>query len=452
MRRSLVLRAGAALVVVAVLPTCAEGSPAKPTPASGGAPSVWVAPTGDDSTCSRSARSRPCATFGRAYRLAAGGDTIAVAAGNYPTTDPGAGATTIRPDATKAGSVRFICQGNGDVTFGARSFTFFPGTSGVTVRGGCFRFHIVHFGYGGYAPQTRNILLDGVHMDSFECAGCANVTIANSEIGPITACYRPGTTGNGPNGSAMSPDAWCNPGNPVEAYWAAQPNGTVNEQSEPYIHNGAAGIPSNIKLIGNHIHGIQTKDPTNLHTGGLLIWNVHGLLLRGNVFDHNAIYDVETNVGDEETDVTIDRNVFGWPVYPLNAGQPAPGQEAKRDWRELTIGYEGSTYSNWSIQHNRFAHGLLMVGDWTGTKVVGNVLGNYSTCGSGALFDHNVGVADGTACGGLKVGLFPYASYRTIDFRLVPKSRASRYLQSLQPPAKRGAAQPKPKPKPKHGT
>ena len=49
----------------------------------------------------------------------------------------------------------------------------------------------------------------------------------------------------------------------VRAYWASQPRGTSGMQTEPYIHNGGAGIPDNILLEGNLIHGMQTKDPTN---------------------------------------------------------------------------------------------------------------------------------------------------------------------------------------------
>ena len=59
-------------------------------------------------------------------------------------------------------------------------FAFHPGLGGVTFTGSCFRFHVPYFGYGGYTALTHDVILDRVHMDSFECAGCANVTIMNS--------------------------------------------------------------------------------------------------------------------------------------------------------------------------------------------------------------------------------------------------------------------------------
>ncbi|HZR95635.1 MAG TPA: hypothetical protein VFA56_08065 [Gaiellaceae bacterium] len=432
---------GAVAAKVAVTPTAAAPPPVV-------VPSVWLSPTGNDATCVRRNPGRPCATFSRAYQIAASGDVVAVSGGTYAMTEPNAGATTILPDPTKTDRVTFACQGNGDVTFAARNFTFFPGTTNVTVRGSCFRFHVVRIGYGGYPARTQGIVLDGVHMDSFECAGCSDLTISKSEIGPLTACYAPGTAGNGPNGYPVPQSAWCDPNDPVQAYWATQPNGTVNEQSEPYIHNGAAGLPTNIKLISNHVHGLQTKDPANIHTGGLLIWNVDGLLLRGNVFDHNAVYDIESNDGDVENNVVIERNTFGWPVYPLDPRQPVPGGETKKDWRELTLGHRTANYANWVIRYNTFAHGMTAEGTWTNAKVVGNVLGSYSTCGAGLAYDHNVGVAGGSACGGLQVRVFPYTDYGGIDFRLVTKSRALRYLAGVLPtelvPKELRAAKPKP--------
>ena len=94
--------------------------------------------------------------------------------------------------------------------------------SGVIIRGGCFRFHVPTFGFGGGAARTHDVLLDGVHMDSFECVGCANVTIRRSEVGPVNAC-----------GGPSYPDAHsrCDPANPVEAYYATRSDGTPISRS-----------------------------------------------------------------------------------------------------------------------------------------------------------------------------------------------------------------------------
>jgi hypothetical protein len=241
---------------------------------------VWLSTSGNDATCVRNDSLRPCASFGRSYQVAHSGDWVLVGAGTYPVTDPSAGATTIFADPSKGGTVSFACLGDGAVTFAASNFTFYPGVGGVAMHGSCFRFHVVHFGYGGSPPPAQSITLDGVHMDSFECAGCSNVTIENSEVGPAVACWAPGSSGNGGNGIPIPPTSWCDPNDPVQGYLATQPGGSANQQMEPYIHNNVAVFPTNVALIHNHFHAMQTKDSGNLHTGGLLIWNVHGLLLR----------------------------------------------------------------------------------------------------------------------------------------------------------------------------
>jgi hypothetical protein len=370
--------------------------------------------------------SLPCASFNRAYQIAAPGDTVAVTAGKYPASDPSAGATTIYPDASKEGSsapVTFVAQG-GDVTFAAPVFSFYPGVNNIVMRGSGFHFHIPTFGLGGYSARTHDITLDGVHMDSFEVVGAANITIKNSEVGPLDSCYAPGTT-------SAPTSAWCDPSNPVEAYWATQPGGTTGKQAEPFIHNGSAGTATNITLQGDHIHGLQTKDGSanGLHTGGLLVWNVDGLTLRGNIWDHNAIYDVESAETGTLNNVTIENNVFGWPVYPLDPSQPNPGGETAKDWRELNLGSNGLPYSNWLIRYNSFAHGTILNGNYTNVRVVANILGtNSANAATGIAQDHNVGVAGGPSYGGLAVAQSPYQSYGGLDFQLVAGSAARSYV------------------------
>jgi hypothetical protein len=55
---------------------------------------VWVSPSGNDGSCRRLARTRPCASLDRAYRVARPGDQVEVAAGTYPP-------QTIRVDSSK---------------------------------------------------------------------------------------------------------------------------------------------------------------------------------------------------------------------------------------------------------------------------------------------------------------------------------------------------------------
>ncbi len=85
----------------------------------------------------------------------------------------------------------------------------YPGVHSLNFRGDCFRFHIVQIGLGGYSGLVSKITFDGVKMDSFECAGCDDLTIRDSEIGPMVACHGKGTTGVGGNGGPITPAMWC---------------------------------------------------------------------------------------------------------------------------------------------------------------------------------------------------------------------------------------------------
>ena len=148
----------------------------------------------------------------------------------------------------------------------------------------------------------------------------------------------------------------------------------------------AQGIPDNILLEGNLIHGMQTKDAVNAHTGGLLIWNANGMTMRNNVFKNNAIYDVL--VDGTAANWVIENNFFGWPVQPLGNGVGAV--ETPKDWREFGS-KDAVVHRNWLIRYNSFAHGLAVGrNSLNNVRVIGNILGSYSNCTRGAFFDSNV--------------------------------------------------------------
>ena len=369
----------------------------------------------DRGSCRRSA---PCKTFDRAYQVASPGETISVAGGVYSSTWPAAGAHAIMKPGKPAGSapITFTCSGPVRFDATAPNFMIYPGVHSLNFRGGCFRFHIVQIGLGGYSGLVSKITFDGVKMDSFECAGCDDLTIRDSEIGPMVACHGKGTTGVGGNGGPITSAMWCSDSDAGSgAYWASQPRGNDDVQTEPYIHNGGAGFPDNILLEGNLIHGMQTKDPTNAHTGGLLIWNANGVTMRNNVFKNNAIYDVL--VDGTAANWVVENNFFGWPVQPLGNGVGAV--ETPKDWREFGS-KDAVVHRNWLIRYNSFAHGLsLGRNSLNNVRVIGNILGNYSNCTSGAFFDSNVTIA-ARACGAnaKRRARYPYANYAKVDFHL----------------------------------
>jgi hypothetical protein len=315
-------------------------------------------------------------------------------------TEPPAGATTIFPDSTKASAkdpVTFVCQNEtAPVLFSAPNFTFYPAVSRIVMRGGCFRFHIVRFGYGGSEAVTANVTLDEVHMESFECGGCASVTIKSSEIGPVVACYGVGQLD-------VPESAKCDPSKPAEAYWAAWPDGSSSQPTEPYIHQNTIGAkPTNFVLVGNTFHDIQTKDSAVLHTGCFQTGpggDAVGLVIRGNRFVRCAIYDVLLESGD--TGVTIEDNFFGAPYTPMDGG--AVPVETAKDWREVDVKTSpGVPVVNFLIRRNSFAHGLSLDNsavspEFHNVLVSGNILGIYSYCPPSASFTANIFIGQG--CG-----------------------------------------------------
>jgi hypothetical protein len=392
---------------------------------------VWLSPSGNDSTCVRNHASSPCATFDRAYEVAHGGDAVAVAAGTYPITTPSESATKITPsDRGKNGTVSFVCEGNGNVHFDAPNFVFAPGLSEVSVSGSCFHFNDVNFGYGGYPQQTHDIALHGVHMTSVECAGCARVTIDGSEIGPMIACYAPNTAG-------VPASATCDPSSMADgqAFWAAHGGSNTAGSYLAFFHDGDAGHVQDIVLSHNRFHDINTKYSSKLHDECLFLWNFDGVILDGNTFKRCGIFDVFIPAENGSDNLTVENNTFGPPVETLdNGGQN--GVELARDWRDVVVqSNSGTVVRNWLIRFNRFSHGLSLDNGHVGqqflnVRVLGNVLGNNTYCPPGSTFDYNVFVGRGCGSHPLSVSRFPYIDYSAGDFRLMPNSRAARFLKA----------------------
>ena len=199
----------------------------------------FVTASGSDrGTCTQAA---PCKTFNRAYQVASPGETISVAGGVYSSTWPAAGAHAIMKPGKPAGSapITFTCSGPVRFDATAPNFMIYPGVHSLNFRGGCFRFHIVQIGLGGYSGLVSKITFDRVKMDSFECAGCDKLTIRDSEIGPMVACHGKGTTGVGGNGGPITSAMWCSDSDAGSGpYWASRPRGNYDVQTEPYIHGG----------------------------------------------------------------------------------------------------------------------------------------------------------------------------------------------------------------------
>jgi hypothetical protein len=294
----------------------------------------------------------------------------------YPQDAPSLGGSHLGGPA-KSGVVTFVCAGAGDVTFAGPNFSIDAGAGNVVFRGSCFRFHVVGVGWGGYSEAAHDVTFDGVHMDSFNCAGCVRLTIENSEVGPFVACYAPG------DGSGAPSYAYCDPNSsdPTERYWASV-GGSNGQQQEPYIHNGAAGPATDVTLDHDRIHGISSKW-NETHTGGLMPWNTKNLHITYTTFDHNAIYDVLDNMSVDDG-LVLDHDSFGVPVYSFDPNEPSPGGPLPNSWRDLTFGGNGAQLSNAVISNNTFANGIrFQDGTVTYSNVLiqNNQLGTATMCG-----------------------------------------------------------------------
>jgi len=375
-----VRRAGflAAFVAVASVIGCA-GAGAKPAATR----TTWLSPTGNDATCARGVQSRPCATFDRAFHLSTAGDVVEVEPGTYPATDPGADATRINDNGPVAApGVKFVCAG-GDVLFSSRWFTI--KARGVTIDGSCFRFHTLRFGEPGDTTITaQHIVIDGVHMENFIADGPDDVQIRDSDIGPSVACYPTGTQGTGQDGGPISPAMWCDPSNPLQAFYVTRGK---TDSYENYIHPNSGRQSTNISLIDDRIHGQQTKDAFNLHVGGLLLWQGAtdaNIVFRGDRWDGNAIYDI---LAQSAAGVTLAGNTFGAPVEPLS-NDPSGTQETLPQFADVT--YKTDTpLRDWSVRRNSFAHGFRPNDDanpamtYSNVDVTGNIMPAMG-CASGS--------------------------------------------------------------------
>ncbi len=345
--------------------------------------------------------------------------------GNYAMTEPSRNETYIDVDSSKsAATTDVVFVADSLVTFAAPIFAFRPGTHHITMRG-AFRFNIVLFGYGGsYPTYVHDLTLDGVRLASYDMPGPRNVTIKNSQIGPVHQGYGPGTAGK-------SPAQCLTVGDPIENFFATfNSTGTLGFQIEPLVHNQSSNVGQNILFDNCWMTGNNVKDSVNMHSYAMFVTNTVGLTVQNCVFDHNVTGDIQTWETGGLSNVLIQNNVFGWPVYTLDPADHGGTAGEAIGFKELSLGTNGLSYSNWLIRYNSFAHGVQFHGTMTNVRVVGNILGNFSASdATGITFDHNVGFSGGNSFGGLDLGAsIPYVDYANIDFRLTGGSAARAYV------------------------
>ena len=360
-----------------------------------------MATDGDDATCARNDPHAPCATLDEADAIAQPGDTIQVAPGTYgsSTTDYGYGEYILH--STPATYVCAPGAAADSVSFSDPAFLIGPGGGNVTISGDCFHFHVLVVGLRGYSGQgneVSNVTVDGIHVDSFDITGVNDVTVESSQIGPIDACF-----GIGQAASYGAPaSAECDPSNPTEAYWATQPDGTIDgNQDEPFVHNNGSDLATDVTFDNDTFEGMQTKWPDYFHQGGLLVWGTTGLTIENSTFENNAIYNVEFGSGDNTNTDLID-NTFGAAVYTLADSDPGSTLPAQQCQDGLDAA--GGDFTNDVVEGNTWVQcmdiGLPDLGNYSGTVVSDNTIGPYANCPATPGVTYTGNTSDGQpACG-----------------------------------------------------
>jgi hypothetical protein len=139
------------------------------------APRVFVSPTGSDAADCLSAGSA-CATFDRAYRVAAAGDTVQVADGTYPAQ------TFAAPSKPAGGNVVFQPAPGAAVTLGG----LVTGSDYVTLCDLTIDVGTGH-GAGGWANTASHVALSEVRLHGLyvtvSVAGASDVVWSGGEVG-----------------------------------------------------------------------------------------------------------------------------------------------------------------------------------------------------------------------------------------------------------------------------
>jgi hypothetical protein len=413
------------VALLVVLGTCAALSIALHAQAFGStgennAPSLFVSPTGGEG--SRCTRSSPCASWNRAYQLAAPGTVIEVAAGQYPrqVLQARAGLHNLRPGCTYAEPGQCIvfqpASGGTVVVMGGLeirgSSVWVKGTAtpptGLPTRNR--RYSIKVNGYvdteaDSEASHPDHVLVEGIDATSFGVFNVDTATFRNLDVGPAT----------------MGADCRI-----VE--------GSGFENKIGYA-GGIEVVPRNVTLDGLLIHN-QNRNPdganSDCHFGGLFLVTANGLVVRNSVFSQNAVYNVQVqNFGGAPppTNIRFENNVFSCPVGWLYD----PGGDTRCD-NQVDIQFNAeSPFTNWLFRFNSFGAGFGQYVDgasYSNVRVVGNVGSRPSKCFPGMTFAYNAWV-DGS-CGRTDRNLprSPFVSETpgSEDFQLARGTRAAGFV------------------------
>lgn len=348
---------------------------------------VRVSPAGQDSTCLRGVPTRPCATFGRAYAVARGGDVVEVAAGAY-------GPQDIRPAGTKDGAVTIEAAPKASVTVASMAIS-------------ASHVHLVNIAAAGSGDARggldvcdqpcRQGLVDVVVRNfrgKYAFIRASNVTVQGGEYGNFDACL---------------------PQNPEDGFrfWggsgSAEPrNDRVLGVTIHDITSGSDDTCGGTPHAGYHVDCMQTQGGVNI-------------TIRDSVFYDCPTSDIQAEPfgGAIERNWLVENNFFG-PTHCCNS-------------IVLTQASPGGDCSSFVVRYNDLEQPVNDVYcDGAPLQMYANIFtSNVSSCDQHVDESYDVYVAGNTArCRG--VGnrrcrpRFVAPDAKPPDYRLLPSDRCAR--------------------------
>ena len=343
---------------------------------------LFVAPGGSDvGGCSRSA---PCASFGRAYSLAAPGAVVEVAAGSYPLQtlvfDPGKASgpsVVFRPAAGAVVSLAEFISGSTKEKIGARHFEL----RDMSVRS------YVRVRWGSEDVTLRNLDAGGLNLTS-----ARNVRVLGGDYGPMV---------------------------------------------DGVSHINACGVSGcfpaeDILIDGAYFHD-YTITNTAKHSECLMIWPGRRVTIRNSTFRNCTDFDVlvkpyKTSLVGSPGEIVLENNAFDEPM-PGNTATAQCVPNCPRGGNAIGITQGGGeSWGNVQIRYNSSLGGIRVDPMISNVSISGNIArkdSNYS-CQKNASFNNNVW--SGAKCSPTDATaplseVFVGATSETFDLRLKDGSR-----------------------------
>lgn len=342
-------------------------------PAATGGKTLYVDPGGSDS--SRCTKTAPCRTFQRAYAVASLGDTVQVAAGDYPEQD----VVALPGDPPPAARV-VTFRAQGTVTLAGLSlgdqFTNPNGPSNLAFVG------IRGTNQWSVLPDSRNITFDHVRTTNIQASNVDGYTVVNSDFGNCTV-----TDVNGP----------CD-------------NFKVDNSS------------SNILIANNTFHDFRISPGSSEHFECMFLGGSSNTTVRGNVFRNCEYFDV-----------------FVQPLSTFSNGLRIQGNWFDAPWdghghrstAALWFSGRGGAWSNVTVSRNSFHDSSMHIDDSASVSdylVERNLLG-ATDCFPGVTYDKNFW-SNGRTCGPDDLRRTPFG-YSLDDGKLALRSADAAALRLL---------------------